>query len=155
MSLPQKNFFWVGGVYTMQNNDTNTDYHKFVSVGYQKWEIIEITIGIIFLFFFLFLFFFAWALYSLLFIQGVFKPHHKKITSTESANSHPKSQFDLSLSYQNVLKNGSAPHHPGVVWTITSCSTRELGGTLKFLKSWKNCLPSSLGKGYISKWQHC
>ena len=36
----------------MENNDTNTDYHKFVRVGDQKWEIVEITIGIIFFFFF-------------------------------------------------------------------------------------------------------
>ena len=33
---PQKKYFWVGGVYTMENNDTNTDYHKFVRVGDQK-----------------------------------------------------------------------------------------------------------------------
>ena len=32
----------------MENNDTNTDYHKFVRVGDQKWEIVEITIRIIF-----------------------------------------------------------------------------------------------------------
>ena len=32
----------------MENNNTNTDYHKFVRVGDQKWEIVEITIGIIF-----------------------------------------------------------------------------------------------------------
>ena len=32
----------------MENNDTNTDYHKFVRLGDQKWEIVEITIGIIF-----------------------------------------------------------------------------------------------------------
>ena len=39
----------------MENNDANTDYHKFVTVGDQKWEIVEITIGITF---------FAWDLYS-------------------------------------------------------------------------------------------
>ena len=32
----------------MENNYTNTDYHKFVRVGDQKCEIVEITIGIIF-----------------------------------------------------------------------------------------------------------
>ena len=32
----------------MENNDTNTDYHKFVGVGDQKWEIAEIAIEIIF-----------------------------------------------------------------------------------------------------------
>ena len=56
----RKKLFRVGGVYTMENNDTNTDYPKFVRVGDQKWEIVEITIGIIFLFF-------AWNLYSLFF----------------------------------------------------------------------------------------
>ena len=46
----------------MENNDTNIDYQKFVRVEDQKWEILEITIGIIF---------FTWDLYSLFFIQGV------------------------------------------------------------------------------------
>ena len=55
----------------MENNDTNTDYHKFVRVGEQKWEIVEITIGIIF-------FLFAWDLYSLFFIQGVFFAEKKE-----------------------------------------------------------------------------
>ena len=32
----------------MENKDTNTEYHKFVSVGDQKWDIVEITIGIFF-----------------------------------------------------------------------------------------------------------
>ena len=32
----------------MENKNTNTDYHKFVRVGNQKWEIVEITIKIIF-----------------------------------------------------------------------------------------------------------
>ena len=35
-SPPQKKYLWVGGVYTMENNDINTDYHKFVTVGEQK-----------------------------------------------------------------------------------------------------------------------
>ena len=33
----------------MENNDTNLDYTKFARVGDQKWEIVEITIGITFL----------------------------------------------------------------------------------------------------------
>ena len=42
----------------MENNDTNIDYHKFVTVGDQKREIVEITIGIIVFFgFFVFVFF--------------------------------------------------------------------------------------------------
>ena len=40
----------------MENNNTNTDYHQFVRVGKQKWEIVEITIWVIF---------FAWDLYSI------------------------------------------------------------------------------------------
>ena len=87
----------------MENNNTNTDYHKFIKLGDQKWEIAEITI-IISSFFFL-----AWDLYSLLFIQGVFKSHLKKITPTYKVPIPPKIQFDLSPSYINILKNVSAP----------------------------------------------
>ena len=54
----------------MENKDTNTDYHKFVSVGDQKWEIVEIIVGIIFFFFCL--------RFVLFFILGVFKSHLKK-----------------------------------------------------------------------------
>ena len=57
----------------MENNDTNADYRKFIRVRGKKWQIIEITIGIIF---------FAWDFYSLLSIQGVFESHLKKITLT-------------------------------------------------------------------------
>ena len=57
----------------MENKDTNTDYHKFVSLGDQKWEIVEITMGI---------FFFAWDLYSPFFVERVFKSHLEKITPT-------------------------------------------------------------------------
>ena len=32
----------------MENKDTNTDYQKFVRVVRQKWDIVEIPIGIIF-----------------------------------------------------------------------------------------------------------
>ena len=51
-------------------------------------------------------------MYSLFFIEGVFKSHLTKITATQSANSHPKSQFDQGPYYINVLKNGSAPPSP-------------------------------------------
>ena len=37
-----------GGVYTMENKDTKTDYQEVVRVGDQKWEMVEITIRIIF-----------------------------------------------------------------------------------------------------------
>ena len=75
----------------MENKGTNTDYQKFVRVGDQKWEIVEIITGIIF---------FAWDSNSLFFIQGVFKSHLKK------------SWFDLSSSYINIFKMAQAPHHP-------------------------------------------
>ena len=48
-------------------------------------------------------------MYSLFFIQGVFKSHLKKITPTKSANSHPKFQIDQSPSYMNVLKKWLSP----------------------------------------------
>lgn len=32
----------------MENKDTSTDYQKFVGVRDQKWEVVEITIGIFF-----------------------------------------------------------------------------------------------------------
>ena len=57
----------------MENNDINTDYHKFVTVGDQKWEIVEITIRNIS---------FAWDSYLIFFMQGVFKSHLKKTTPT-------------------------------------------------------------------------
>ena len=40
-----------------------------------------------------------------LYIQGIFKSHLKKITPPKKANSHPKSQFDLSFYYVNLLAN--------------------------------------------------
>ena len=40
----------MGGEYAIKNRDTNTDYQKFVSLGDQKWEIVEIAIGIFFFF---------------------------------------------------------------------------------------------------------
>ena len=38
----------------MENKYANTDYQKLVRVGEQKWEIVEITIGIILLLEFVF-----------------------------------------------------------------------------------------------------
>ena len=32
----------------MENKDTSSDYQKFVGVRDQKWEVVEITIGIFF-----------------------------------------------------------------------------------------------------------
>ena len=34
-----------GGVYTMENKDTNTDYQKVVRVMDQMWDTVEITIN--------------------------------------------------------------------------------------------------------------
>ena len=42
---------------------------------------------------------------------GNFQVPSKKITPTQSANSHPKSQFDLSPYYINLVKNGSFPNY--------------------------------------------
>ena len=94
----------------MENKDTNMDYQQIVMVGNEKWGIVEITIGIIFFCLR------SWDSYSLFFIYGVFKSHLKKIT--ESANSHPKFRFDLSPSYINVLKNGSAPPMGGTNYAL-------------------------------------
>ena len=94
----------------MENKSTNTDYQKVVRVGDQKWEIVETAN-------YIWNHFFAWDLYSLFFIQRVFKFHLKKITPTWSANSHQKSQFGISPSYIHVLENGSTPpshYHPGM-----------------------------------------
>ena len=97
----------------MENKDTKTDYQEVVGAGDQKWEMVEITIGIIFFFF--------WDSYSLfLYSQEIFKSHLKKITPTQSANSHSKSQFDLSSYYINLLKNGSIPQHLGGMRTMKS-----------------------------------
>ena len=104
---PTKWWWWWWGVYTMENKDAKTDYQEVVRVGDQKWETVEITIRIIF---------FVWDSYSLfLYKQRIFKSDLKKITHTQRTNSHPKSQYDLSPYYINLLKNGSIPplHHPG------------------------------------------
>ena len=74
----------------MENKDTNTDYQKFVRVGDQKWEIVEVTIKITF---------FAWDLYSL------------STKSPSTKVSHPKSWFVLSPSYKNIMENGSTHRH--------------------------------------------
>ena len=36
INAPQKNYLGIGGVYNMENNDTNTDYHIFVRLADQK-----------------------------------------------------------------------------------------------------------------------
>ena len=32
----KKKYLWVGGIYTIENNDTYTDYHRFVTLWEQK-----------------------------------------------------------------------------------------------------------------------
>ena len=40
----------MGGVYTMENKDTKTDYQEVARVGDRKSEMVKITIGVIFVF---------------------------------------------------------------------------------------------------------
>ena len=90
----------------MENKDTKTDYQEVVRPGDQKWEMVEITIGIIFSFFLFFCFLrFIFIIFYI--CTGSFQVLPKKITPSQSANSHPKfQQFDL-ISYYINLKNGS------------------------------------------------
>ena len=85
-----------------------------VRAGDQKWEIIEIAVGIIF---------FVWSLYSLLFLQGVFKSHLKK-------SPHLKCQFppkipiwSKSLLHKPFEKwlNPPTPHYPGECVNYANC----------------------------------
>ena len=72
---PHKKIFVAGGgeyIAWMEKRDaSSTDYQKVVRLCGQKLDIVEITTRNIFL---------AWDLYSLLFIQGVFKSPLKKVT---------------------------------------------------------------------------
>ena len=104
----------------MENNDTKTDYQEIVRAGDQMWEMVEITIGIIFLFClrFMSIIFYVYREFS--------SPTWKKYP-TQSTNSHSKSQFDLRSYYTNLLKNGSnlppplpPSHHPGGMRTMKS-----------------------------------
>ena len=94
----------------MENNDTNTDSHEFVRLGDQKWEIVEITMGIIF-------FNFCLRYVFTIFYTGRFQVPPKKY------HPHLKGQFPpeiliwpKSLLYEHSEKWLSpllAPHHPG------------------------------------------
>ena len=87
--------------------------------GDRKWEIAEITIGIFFVF--------GWDLYSLFFIQGVFKSHLKKHHPHLQCQFPPKIPiWPKSLLYERSEKWLShhhpppATHHPGGrVWTMS------------------------------------
>ena len=85
----------------MKNKDTKTDYQKVVMAGDQKWEMVESTIGIVFLFEIHVRYFFTHT--------GNFRVPLIKNHPTQKANSHSKSKFDLSSYYINLLKNGSTP----------------------------------------------
>ena len=87
----------------MENKDTKTEYQEVLRVGDQKWELESF-------FFFCLRFIFIIHIHHFLFsyICREFScPTRKKITPTQSANSHSKSQFDLRTYYINFLKNGS------------------------------------------------
>ena len=88
----------------MENKTAKTDYEEVVRAGDQKWEMVEITFRIFFLF--------EIHIHYFLYMLGIFKSHLNKIIPAQSANSHSKSQFDLSSFYINLLKNGSTPLPP-------------------------------------------
>ena len=56
----------------MENKDTKTDYQEVVSPGDQKWEMVEITIGIIFSFFLSFFLFFEIYIHYFLYMYREF-----------------------------------------------------------------------------------
>ena len=70
----------------MENKDTNTDYRKFVRVSDQKWEIVEIPIGIIF--------FCLWFVFAI-FYTGSFQVLSKK--------NHPPPQVPIPTQNPNFI----------------------------------------------------
>ena len=85
----------------MENNNKNTDYHKFVIVGDQKWEIVEITIGIIF---------FCLRFVFIIFYTGSFQVPHKKNLPHLKCQFPPKIPIWLkSLLYKHSEKWLSPP----------------------------------------------
>ena len=69
-------------------------------------------------------------------MQGVSKSYLKEITPTCSANSHPKPQFDLKLSYINILKNGSASPPPITQVVCELCYNLHFGFTQQYSTSY-------------------
>ena len=47
-TLASTNKLWLEGVYITENTDANTNYQEVLRVGDQKWETVEIKIGIFF-----------------------------------------------------------------------------------------------------------
>ena len=103
----KKSICGKGGVYIMENEDTNTDYHKFFRAGDQKWEIVEIAIRIIFFFCLRFV---------LLFILGVFKSHLRKSPPckvpipTQNPN-FPYEQWVRAVIFKATLRNNQIWRH--------------------------------------------
>ena len=100
----------VGGVHTMENKDTNTDYQKIVRVGDQKWEIVESTFGII-----------LFEIHIHYFLYREFStPTPPKVHSNDP---HLKCQFPpkITIWHKSLLYTRSEkwlnlpplPHHPG------------------------------------------
>ena len=104
----------------MENKDISTDYHKFVRVGDQKWEIAEITIGITFLL--------EISIHYFLYREFSRSTRRKSIPPKVPT---PKSQFNVSPSCINVLKNGSPLPSP----SPTSLSPGRGGGCELWLPS--------------------
>ena len=113
----------------MENKDTKADYQEVIMAGDQKWEMVESTIGIILVCLFVCLF--EIHIHYFLDMQGIFKSHLKKNHPTQKANSHQKSQFDLSSYYISLLKNGSIPLDRSMY--IFKCNKTVEAIILKFL----------------------
>ena len=108
----------------MEKKDTNTDYPKLVSLGDQKWEIVEITIGII-------LFFYRRCIFAIFYTRSF-------QDLPEKSHPHLQCQFPpknliwlLSLLYKRSEKwvnlLSPSPHHPGgVIQTMTYITDKEL-----------------------------
>ena len=100
--------------------------------GDQKWELVEITVGIIF---------FAWDLYSLFFIQGGFKSHLKK------NHPHLKCQFSpkipnstKSLLYKHSEKWLSPPPLPPPSPRGEEVNYGPPGTDLFIVTNWRLCV---------------
>ena len=120
ISPPQKNICGLGAVYTMENKDTNTDYQKFVRVGEQKWEIVEITVRIIF-FWLRFIFTFIYFLYRVFKSHLKKSPPPKKPISTQNPNLTKVNVWPYKHSEFNQGKGGG-------------CANYETNARNKFLK---------------------
>ena len=85
----------------MENKDTKRDYQEVVTAVEQQWEIVEITIGVIF---------FVWDSYSLFFkYTGNFQVPPEK--------NHPQPKFQFSLVIQIwpkfvLYKPSNTPYPP-------------------------------------------